>query len=88
MIAVKDNKTVPSLEENHYFLFNKDFDSNSTGELIKFIIERNLMVKDQPKMIKVIINSPGGDVNSCFALIDTIKGSKIPVYTYGLGQIA
>lgn len=88
MLIDKNNKLVPSLEDNHYFLFNKDFDSNSTGELIKFIIERNLMIKDQPKMIKVIINSPGGDVNSCFALIDTMKGSNIPIYTYGLGQIA
>ena len=87
-MEIKDNKAIPSLEDNHYYLFNKEFDASSTGELIKFVIERNLMKKDQPKMMKVIINSPGGDVNSCFALVDTMKGSKIPVYTYGLGQIA
>jgi len=39
-------------------------------------------------MIKMIINSHGGEVGSAFALIDTMKGSKIPVYTYGLGEIA
>ena len=79
---------VPSLEDHHYYLFNEDFNPTSTGNLIKFILERNLMTKDRPKQIKVIINSPGGEVSSAFALIDTMKGSKIPIYTYGLGMIA
>ena len=80
---------IPDIEEHHYFLFNKEFDAESTGEAIKFIIARNLMIgKDRPKLMKMIINSPGGDVSSAFALIDTIKGSKIPIYTYGLGEIA
>lgn len=87
-MIIKDEKpTVPSIEDHHYYLFNEDFNSKSTGELIKFIIERNL-IKDRPKMMKLIINSPGGDVSSAFALIDTIKGSRVPIYTYGLGEIA
>ena len=35
-----------------------------------------------------MINSPGGEVHSAFALIDMMKGSKIPVRTVGLGMIA
>jgi ATP-dependent Clp protease protease subunit len=77
-----------TLEENHYYLFNDEFDNKSCGSAIKFIIERNLMTKNKPKVVKMIINSPGGDVSSAFALIDTMRGSKIPIYTYGLGQIA
>lgn len=80
--------TIPSIEDHHYYLFNDDFNSKSTGDLIKFIIERNLMPKEKPKMMKLIINSPGGEVSSAFALIDTMKGSRIPIYTYGLGEIA
>jgi ATP-dependent Clp protease protease subunit len=80
--------TIPSIEDHHYYLFNDDFTPKSTGDLIKFIIERNLMPKDKPKMMKLIINSPGGEVSSAFALIDTMKGSKIPIFTYGLGEIA
>ena len=34
------------------------------------------------------INSPGGEVGSAFHLIDVIKQSSIPVYTYGMGSIA
>lgn len=85
----KEEKTeIPSLENCHYFLFNKTFDNSSTGEAIRFILERNLMVKNIPTQIKMIINSEGGDLTSAFALIDTMKGSKIPIYTYGLGLIA
>lgn len=83
----EDKPSIPTIEDNHYYLFNDDFTPKSTGELIKFIIERNLMTKEKPKMMKLIINSPGGDVSSAFALIDTMKGSKIPIYTYGLGEI-
>ena len=78
---------VPSLESHHYYLFNKDFTADTTGDLIKFILERNLAPK-KPKQIKILINSPGGEVDSAFALIDTIKGSPIPIHTFGLGSIA
>jgi ATP-dependent Clp protease protease subunit len=89
MIPIKEPKSdIPTLEEYHYFLFNKDFDQSSTGEAIRFIIERNLMAKDRPNMMKMIINSNGGEVASAFSLIDTMKGSKIPIYTYGLGVVA
>jgi ATP-dependent Clp protease protease subunit len=83
----EDKPSIPTIEDNHYYLFNDDFTPKTTGELIKFIIERNLMAKERPKMMKLIINSPGGDVSSAFALIDTMKGSKVPIYTYGLGEI-
>lgn len=82
------NIEIPNIEDHHYYLFNSTFDAGSTGEAMKFILARNLMKKDRPKFIKMIINSPGGEVPSAFALIDTMKGSKIPVFTYGLGEIA
>lgn len=85
---IKNEKhPIPSMEDHHYYLFNTDFESLSTGNAMKFIIERNLM-KVPPKNIKMIINSPGGSVTSCFALVDTMKGSRVPIYTYGLGEIA
>jgi len=79
---------IPSIEDHHYYLFNKDFNADSCGDCIAFILERNLMPKNKPKQIKMIINSYGGAVDSAFALIDTMKGSPIPIFTYGLGCIA
>jgi len=80
--------SIPSLSDHHMLMFFKEFDSTSSADAIEFIIARNLMKKDRPKFLKMLINSPGGEVSSAFALIDTIKGSHIPVYTYGLGEIA
>jgi len=86
----KEDKTsnIPSIADHHYFMFFKDFDATNASEAIEFILARNLMKKDRPKMMKLLINSPGGEVSSAFALIDTMKGSRIPIYTYGLGEIA
>lgn len=89
MNVEKEKETnIPSIEDYHYLLFNEDFNPTSTGNAMTFILARNLMTKNRPKQIKMIINSPGGEVSSAFALIDTMKGSKIPIHTYGLGEIA
>jgi len=85
----KDDKQIdiPSIEDHHYYIFSSDFDNGSTSDAMRFIISRNLMMK-KPNHIKLIINSPGGSVPSAFALIDTMKGSKVPVHTFGLGEIS
>lgn len=87
MIDDEKSTSVPSLEDHHYYMFTSDFNPDSCGSAMRFILERNLMTKDRPKQIKMIINSPGGEVASAFALIDTMKGSGVPIYTYGLGEI-
>ncbi len=69
--------------------FADGFDNKTTQPVINTIIEKNLMPNSQrPKELTLIINSPGGQVHSAFALIDTMKGSAIPVKTVGLGMIA
>ena len=54
---------------------------------IEFVLKQNAEKKKQ-KRLQFMICSPGGDVPSCFALIDIMKGSKIPIHTIGLGVIA
>tara|TARA_A100001011_G_scaffold396892_1_gene496252 strand:- start:2331 stop:2939 length:609 start_codon:yes stop_codon:yes gene_type:complete len=69
--------------------FSDGFDSSTTKPVIQTIIEKNLMPNSQrPNELTLVINSPGGQVHSAFALIDTMKGSAIPVKTVGLGMIA
>lgn len=69
--------------------FSDGFDNKSTSVIIRWIIEMNLLAKAQrPKQLTLIINSPGGSVHAAFALIDTMKGSSIPIRTVGLGLIA
>ena len=61
--------------------------AESCKDAIEFVLKQNAEKKKQ-KRLQFMICSPGGDVPSCFALIDIMKGSKIPIHTIGLGVIA
>lgn len=65
------------------------FTFDSTKPIVQWIIEKNLLPgNERPKELTLVINSPGGSVHAAFALIDTMKGSAIPIKTVGLGLIA
>jgi|GEM_PF-599598 len=77
------------LKENGILFMDKEFNQENCMPLVKMIMEYNLMpAPKRPPIIHLYINSPGGEVASAFHLIDVIKQSKIPVYTYGMGSIA
>lgn len=77
------------LSDHGIFLLKDSIDTENTSEAIEFILTHNLNpAKKRPKNLIIIINSPGGDLSAAFALIDIMKGSKIPVHTLGLGQIS
>ena len=75
-----------TLNDSGMYLFMSTVTADSLRPIIEWIIEENMQPRKK-KYLTLIINSPGGDVNACFALIDTIKGSAIPVRTVGLGFI-
>ena len=77
----------PSVEECGIYLFMDEVSDITCKDVITFIISKNL-VKPYPKYLQLVINSGGGDLNSAFAVIDTMKGSAIPIYTVGLGLVA
>jgi len=54
---------------------------------VEWIFEANFS-EEQPELLNLIITSPGGDLNAAFSLIDTMRGSAIPIRTIGLGQVA
>lgn len=82
----KRTTNIPSLEDKHYFLLAKDIDTSSCAEAMAFILERNFMEIPPPE-IRLIINSTGGDLASALALTDVMEASRVPIWTYGLGQI-
>jgi len=84
---MSDEKPEPrSLDEYGIFLLSDEIDDSNVDEAIRFILEANL--NGHHDHITLIINSPGGYVTSGFALIDIMEGSKVPIHTVGLGQIA
>ena len=56
--------------------------------LIDWIISENYNKDKKKEELTLGICSPGGDLNACFALVDIMKGSKIPIRTIGMGMIA
>jgi ATP-dependent Clp protease protease subunit len=85
----RPNPTLDEVELEKYgiFLFMSIIDESSCKDAIEFIIKQNLG-KTKVKHLKFIICSNGGEMSPAFALIDTIKSSKIPIHTVGLGVIA
>jgi len=77
------------LEHEGVYLFQDGFSSASVAPVIKWILDANINRKVKKlDHLTLIINSPGGSCSACFALIDIMNGSKIPVRTVGLGMIA
>jgi len=60
-----------------------DIEIDNVNEIIEAIYEINEedAKKTQKEPIKLIVNSPGGDVYQGFALVDVISNSQTPIYT-------
>jgi ATP-dependent Clp endopeptidase proteolytic subunit ClpP len=71
-----------------YKTFMGDVTQDSVKPLIDWIIAENFNKTIKHKELTLAICSPGGDLNACFALVDIMKGSKIPIRTIGMGLIA
>ena len=69
-------------------IFMDDVDADSMAPLIEWILAANMSWKKTHKELTLGICSPGGNLNECFALLDVIMGSKIPIRTVGMGMIA
>lgn len=73
--------------QHSFFLLMEEISLASAKNVVEWIFECNF-AEERPELLNLIITSPGGDLNAAFAIIDTMRGSAIPVRTIGLGQIA
>lgn len=73
--------------QHSFYLLMEEISLASCKNVVEWIFEANF-AEERPDLLNLIITSPGGDLNAAFAVIDTIRGSAIPVRTIGLGQIA
>ena len=88
MESTKDssNESKDALKEYGIIFLSASICSSTAEAICREIIEHN--VTGKLDHIQMIINSPGGEVNSGFAIIDIMEWSTIPVYTTGMGLIA
>ena len=81
-----DPATELFLRGHHVFM--DDVTQESMKPLINWIIAENFNKEKKKEELTLGICSRGGDLNACFALVDIMKGSKIPIRTIGMGMIA
>lgn len=78
----------PSISDKGIYYFSGEFNQQTTRDAITWILDANLQEKPDYNNLTLIISSFGGDLFSAFALIDVMRGSRIPIHTVGLGIIA
>lgn len=67
---------------------NGDFEPKTIQPIINSILEYNVMPREiQPRAITLYVNSHGGLMDQCMALIDAISASIIPVNTVASGTL-
>jgi len=70
------------LKNRKLFLYG-EISSLTIQPIVKSLIALNIL---NTEPIYLFINSPGGSVSDGFALVDTIKSLKTPVYTVIIGE--
>jgi ATP-dependent Clp protease protease subunit len=74
------------LLRDRIIMLQGDFEPQMANTIIAQLL---LLESENPNAdISLYINSPGGDVSSAFAIMDTIRYIKSPVSTIGMGLVA
>lgn len=73
-----------SLDKRGFIYVTGSIDSTKAETICRRIMELNLGAAE---CIHMMINSPGGDLRSGFAILDLMDWSRIPVRTTGLGLV-
>lgn len=88
IVVQNDEDEDDFVKDNGYFLFMEDVEMDSCKKAIRWIMNENFATEDKKEFLTLVLTSPGGDTAPAFALIDTMRSSKIPIHTVGLGQIS
>lgn len=81
MVTEKEITSVGSIN----LLFD-EINNQSSRNVCEWILDLTFSA-NPPSILNLIINSPGGELPSAFAIIDVMASSKIPVRTIGLGEV-
>ena len=82
---LSDPETVDFPTDNIALLFG-EVTQEKAAQVVSWIIANNLS-PNQPEELALLISSQGGDASAAFSIIETMKSSRIPIRTIGLGEI-
>ena len=74
------------LEAEGVLTLRAEITAATVNPLIDAILEHNL--RGGREALRLYVNSPGGDVDQGFALIDIMRWSRIPIHTTAMGLVA
>jgi ATP-dependent Clp protease protease subunit len=88
----KDNEELDKshsehLQDNGIYVFMDEVNAETIKPIIEWILYENYVSKYRKNELLLMICSPGGELETAFALIDVMNNSQIPIKTVGLGQI-
>ena len=63
-----------------------EIDLISSQQVYEFVNMHNAR-RRKFKSLEIIVNSSGGMINQCFAIIDIMTSSEIPIHTTAVGEI-
>ncbi|MCR4892061.1 MAG: ATP-dependent Clp protease proteolytic subunit [Lachnospiraceae bacterium] len=72
------------LMANRKIFLEGEIEHQTACEFVKKVML--LSAEDSQKPIDVLINSPGGEINSGMLIYDVIQGSKVPIRMFCLGR--
>lgn len=82
--SIKDDKFI--ITDNILYL-NGEVTPEITEDILSYIIQANFS-DEKPEVINLMVQSPGGCLDSTFALISGMRASGIPIRTIALGTCA
>lgn len=85
-MADDDEDKRVTLEDRGIFLLSGEVDDDTCPDIIRWIFEENFDRRHEA--LTLVVNSPGGSVTCGFSVIDAMNGSRLPVRTVGMGEIA
>lgn len=89
MSVTVEETSFATLRDSGVLLLFGEITEETSKECVAWILEMNLTLgtKHNHKVLSLVINSPGGEMSHAYSIIDTMRGSSIPIYTIGMGEI-
>ncbi len=89
-VPMADEKKELSFDERlldtRTILVTGEIDKDQSESFVQSLLVLNQMSETKP--IYVLIDSPGGDVDAAYAMVDMMGYIKAPVFTVGMGLVA
>jgi len=84
--TVQDKLDNCFLNNNVHFLYG-EIDEININKTIQWIIYENTQENTNNKVLKLYVNSIGGDLYQALGLIDVMRLSNNPIHTIGIGAV-